>query len=181
MIERADPVLAPSTYRESLLSRLGADDPALVQAATIGALRELLGADHSLLRVRPAPEEWSAVECIGHLVDSELMTSVRVRWILAEDQPDLVGYDQERWASRLHHGDDDPAAVVALFEALRRSNLDLWARASGEDRARVGLHRERGPESYDLIFRLAAGHDRVHLAQARAALDSSGASARSLP
>jgi hypothetical protein len=180
MIDRADPVLAPSAYRESLLSRLGADDPALVQAATIGALRELLRADHSLLRVRPGPGEWSAVECIGHLVDSELMTSVRVRWILAEEQPELVGYDQELWASRFRHVEDDPGTLVALFEALRRSNLDLWARASGEDRARVGLHRERGPESYDLIFRLGAGHDRVHLAQARAALDATRASARSL-
>jgi len=42
------------------------------------------------------------------------------------------------------------------------------------------MHRERGPESYDLTFRLAAGHDRVHLAQARRALTAvrAGAAAR---
>ena len=35
-----------------------------------------------------------------------------------------------------------------------------------EDRARYGVHAERGPESYELTFRLIAGHDRFHLAQA---------------
>jgi hypothetical protein len=37
----------------------------------------------------------------------------------------------------------------------------------------VGIHEERGPESYDLTFRLIAGHDRIHLAQARESLQSS--------
>jgi hypothetical protein len=40
------------------------------------------------------------------------------------------------------------------------------------DRARVGIHRERGRESFDLSFRMLAGHDRVHMAQARAALET---------
>jgi hypothetical protein len=32
------------------------------------------------------------------------------------------------------------------------------------------MHEERGPESFELTFRLAAGHDRFHLAQAERAL-----------
>ena len=61
--------------------------------------------------------------------------------------------------------------LLTLFEALRAANLELWSRISLQDRARVGVHRERGAESIDLIFRLAAGHDRIHLAQARRALE----------
>jgi hypothetical protein len=38
------------------------------------------------------------------------------------------------------------------------------------------MHAERGPESVDLTFRLMAGHDRFHLAQARRALDAVRAS-----
>jgi hypothetical protein len=48
----------------------------------------------------------------------------------------------------------------------------LWARSSEEDRARVGIHAERGPESFELLFRMIAGHDRFHLAQAERALDA---------
>jgi hypothetical protein len=47
----------------------------------------------------------------------------------------------------------------------------LWRRTPVEQRSRYGIHRERGPESYELTFRLLAGHDRFHLDQARRALE----------
>jgi hypothetical protein len=34
------------------------------------------------------------------------------------------------------------------------------------------MHAERGPESFELLFRMLAGHDRFHMAQARRALDA---------
>jgi len=171
MTQPIDPVSSPEAYRRSVLAALGDDDPAEAQTAAPGHMRDLVGDAGVLIDSRPEPTEWSALECIGHIVDSELIASVRYRWILAQDQPPLVGYDQDLWVSGLAHGRDDPALLVELYTALRRSNLDLWARRSIEDRARVGIHTERGPESYELTFRLVAGHDRVHLGQARRALD----------
>ncbi len=81
-----------------------------------------------LLRVRPEPGEWSVLECVGHIVDSELVSGARERWIVAEDEPVIVGYDQALWVDRLEHNADDPALLVATFDALRAANLDLWAR-----------------------------------------------------
>ena len=165
-----DPVASPEAYRRLILSFLGADDPAVVQAATVARMRGLvrLAGDH--LRDRPEPREWSVIECLGHLVDSEFVASARMRWILAEDEPDIVGYDQDRWVDGLRHRDDDPEELITLFEALRASNLRLWAQTPVADRERFGRHSERGPESYGLIVRLGAGHDRFHLAQAERAL-----------
>jgi hypothetical protein len=167
-----DPVSAPEAYRQSLLAALGDDDPAAVQAATPGLLRALVAEAGDALRRSPEPGEWSVVECLAHLVDGELIVAGRSRWILAEDEPDIVGYDQALWVARLDQVNEDPAALLRVFEALRRWNLDLWARTPPEQRLRVGIHRERGPESYELTFRLAAGHDRIHLAQARRALET---------
>jgi hypothetical protein len=166
----ADPVFDPTGYQQLLLAALGDDDPADVLRATPADLRELVAEADGDVRARPAPAEWSVIECLGHIVDSALMTAVRCRWILAHDRPPLVPYDQDLWVQGLRHADDDPEGLLALLEAIRASDLALWARSSAEDRARVGVHEERGPESYDLTFRLAAGHDRVHTAQARAAL-----------
>jgi hypothetical protein len=165
-----DPVASPDAYRRELLSWLGEDDPAIVQQGTVARLREIVQAAGDRLRVRPEPREWSVVECVGHLVDSELVASARMRWILAEDEPDIVGYDQDRWVDRLRHRDDDPLDLIALFEALRGANLRLWAATPAADRERIGRHRERGPESYGLMVQLAAGHDRFHIAQAERAL-----------
>jgi DinB family protein len=167
-----DPVSAPEAYRRSLLAALGDDDPAAVQAATPGLLRDLVSEAGDALAVAPEPGEWSVAGCLAHLVDGELIVSARSRWILAEDEPDIVGYDQALWVSRLDQERENPELLLTVFEALRRWNLELWARTSAEDRSRVGLHRERGPESYELTFRLAAGHDRIHLGQARRALQA---------
>jgi DinB superfamily len=165
-----DPVASPAAYQAELLSWLGDDDPAVAQAATVARLRELVTAAGDRLRIRPEPAEWSVLECIAHLADSELITSARVRWILAEDEPDIVGYDQDRWVDGLRHRDDDPADLIGLFEALRGANLRLWASRGPAERARLGIHRERGPESYELTTRLQAGHDRFHIAQAERTL-----------
>lgn len=165
-----DPVDAPDAYRAELLRWLDADDPADVQSVTAGAMRRLVRDAGDRLRIRPAPGEWSVIECLGHLVDSELTTSARVRWIVAEDEPDIVGYDQDRWVDRLRHVDDDPEDLITLFDALRHANLRLWAASPPDVRRRIGRHRERGPEAYELMFRLTAGHDRFHLAQCERAL-----------
>ena len=172
-----DPVSEAAAYQRQLLEMLGDDDPAQAQAETPQRMRDLLKEAGDALRQRPAQSEWSVIECVAHLVDSELVASGRYRWILAHDEPELTPYDQDRWADRMRHLDDDPQVLLATFEALRRANLDLWRRTPSEERARIGRHLERGPESMELTFRLAAGHDRLHLAQAQHALEAARAAA----
>ena len=53
---------------------------------------------------------------------------------------------------------------------MRAANLRLWGRTSADDRRRVAMHAERGSESYELMFRMIAGHDRFHLNQMRQTL-----------
>ncbi|MBA2266423.1 MAG: hypothetical protein H0W17_08525 [Chloroflexi bacterium] len=85
-------------------------------------------------------------------------------------EPALIGYDQDRWVDRLHARVEEADELLALFEPLRQANLALWARTPVGDRDRFGVHAERGPESYGLLFTMIAGHDRFHLAQAERAL-----------
>jgi DinB superfamily len=172
-----DPVGEPSAYQRQLLGLLGNDDPATVQAATPAALRALVGRAGDDLNVRPAEGEWSVLELVGHLTDSELVSAGRYRWILAHDRPAIPGYDQDLWADRLRHHEARIDNLLSLFEALRAANLELWERTPPDERARLGIHAERGPESYELTFRLIAGHDRFHLAQAERTLQAVRAAA----
>lgn len=167
-----DPVSTPAAYQRFLLGLLADDDPAEVQAATPAEVRALVTEAGEHLRVRARPGEWSVLECLGHIADAEMASSGRYRWILAHDEPPLIGYDQDLWVQRLRHNEDEVNELLSLFEALRRANLYLWSRTPPEERRRVGIHAERGRESYDLTFRLIAGHDRNHLAQARRALEA---------
>lgn len=169
-----DPVREPKAYQDHLVGLVGDDDPAAVQAATPRHVRDLLLEAGEAIHTRPAPDEWSVLECIAHIVDAELVAAARYRWILAHDEPDIIGYDQDAWVDRLHRPVEDEEDLMALFEPLRRANLALWSRTSVEQRDRLGIHRERGPESYGLVFTLIAGHDRFHLAQAARTLAAVG-------
>jgi DinB superfamily len=169
-----DPVAEAAEYQSYLTGLVGDDDPAEVQAGSAAAWREVIQRAGARVAERPEPDEWSVLECLGHVTDSEVVVASRYRWIVAQDEPPLVGYDQDLWVDRLHHNEDDPDVLLETFETLRRANLALWARSTEQERARVGLHSERGRESFDLTFNLAAGHDRSHLDQARRALAALG-------
>lgn len=171
MTRTIDPVAEGHAYQQLLLSYLGTDDPAIVQTETPATLRALVAEAGEHLRTRPAEGEWSVVELVGHVADGELVLAGRYRWILSQDEPPLLGYDQDLWTSTLRHQEADPAELLDLFDAIRRSNLVLWTKTPVTDRVRVGIHTERGPESYELSFRLMAGHDRFHIEQARRTLD----------
>lgn len=165
-----DPVTDPGEYQALIAGLVGDRDPAEVQAELIGELRSVVREAGPHLRTRPAPHEWSILELLGHLVDAEVVSTARYRWILAQDEPQLIGYDQDRWVERMNHQEADPDDLLSLLGPLRSSNLDLWSRSSEAERARVGIHAERGPESLDLMFRLIAGHGLYHLAQMRRTL-----------
>ena len=160
-------------YQEHLLGLLGADDPAEVQAGTPrdAALARARGAAPISAPGRSPPSG----RCSSASATSSTPSSSRPGATGSSSRTTArtcPGYDQDAWADALHHNDEDPDELLAPFEALRSANLALWRRSSAADRARVGMHRERGPESYDLTFRMIAGHDRFHLKQARETLAS---------
>ena len=167
MVTSADSLAAGRAYQKQLLALLGDDDPARVLEQTEPLVRSVLKDAGSDLRTRPAPAEWSVLELLGHLADAETVMSGRYRWTVSQDEPPLLGYDQDLWVARLRHNDAQPDELLTVFSALRAANLQLWRRSSAADRQRVAMHAERGPESYELMFRMLAGHDRFHLNQMR--------------
>jgi DinB superfamily len=171
-VSTVDPVHNPKEYQNMLIDLVGEDDPLEVLERTSSALREMVAAAGDHLRIRPAAREWSVLELVGHVLDAEVISSARYRWVIAEDRPPLTPYDQDLWVDALRHNDADPLELLETFEALRAANLALWRRSTPEQRARDGLHGERGPESFDLMFRLLAGHGRFHIDQIRRTLDT---------
>jgi hypothetical protein len=84
---------------------------------------------------REAPGEWSPREIVHHLADSEMTSAIRLRRLIVEDNPVIVGYDQEAFADRLFY-DRPIEPSLAAFKAsrdttaqiLRRLSPDQWSR-----------------------------------------------------
>lgn len=155
-----------TAYVSAILELLGDREPIAVLRATPAALpRAIEGLSAQQLRRPEKPGKWSIGQVLQHLADSEIVWAWRLRLILAQERPELTGFDQDLWAERLHYEQSDPSEALDVFGVLRRANLRLVDRTSPADLTRVGIHRERGEESLEHLRRLYAGHDLLHLQQ----------------
>ena len=157
---------APEAYREKLFNMLAGRDPIEVMGQTASTLASIV-ARHpaAVLRARPFEGKWTPNEIIGHLTDSEWAYGYRLRLILSEDDPAILGTKQDSWVASLRHNEREPSELVEIFRGLRVFNLAVWRRMSPEDLKRSGQHNERGPESLGVMLRMLAGHDLSHLDQ----------------
>jgi uncharacterized damage-inducible protein DinB len=155
-----------SAYVAAVLDLVGDREPASILRETPAALRRAIdGLSPAQLRQPERAGKWSVRHVLQHLADSEVVWAWRMRLILAQDRPQLTGYDQDLWAERLHYDEADPSDALELFTVLRRANLRLVERATPADLKRVGVHVERGEESLEHLRRLYAGHDLLHVRQ----------------
>ena len=118
----------------------------------------------------PAPDDgWTARQVVHHLADSEATAYVRLRRLIAEDEPTIVGYDEPEYARRLHY--DRPIATsLAVLNAVRAASLELLDALTPADWERRGTHSESGPYSVDDWLRIYAAHSHDHANQIRAAV-----------
>jgi len=153
----------PQAYREKLFTLLGDRDPLGVLAETPSGLADVVR-KHSadVLHTRPFEGKWTPNEIIGHLVDSEWVYGYRLRLILCEDNPAILGMNQDLWVAGQRHNGREPSELVDMFQQMRQFNLALWSRMSPADLRRTGRHNERGPESLGVMLRMLAGHDLSH-------------------
>ncbi len=120
------------------------------------------------LDARPAPGKWSAREIVHHLGDSEMTAAVRFRLLIAEDKPAIQGYDQDRFAGRLHY-ERPHEASLELFRAARAATAELMGCLTEADWLREGTHSEVGRYGLDTWLRIYAPHAHRHADQIRVA------------
>ncbi|MBP6668764.1 MAG: DinB family protein [Gemmatimonadales bacterium] len=117
------------------------------------------------LQWRPAEGKWSVHEIVVHCADSETNAHVRVRYLLAEADPLLIGYDQDRWATVLgYHAHPLPLAL-ATIRAVRANTLPLLERLTEADWNKAGRHTEHGPYGMADWLRAYGEHLEVHARQ----------------
>lgn len=120
-----------------------------------------------LLTHPPAAGEWSALNCLQHLLDAErLVFPVRVRAFLAGQ--DFVDFDPNR-----QHPDLDaqtPAQLAAVFARCRKASLLLLEQVTDEDLGRTVQHPQLGTVTLAEMLHTWAAHDLMHTVQAERAL-----------
>ena len=116
---------------------------------------------------RPGEGKWSAHEVVVHCADSETYAAIRIRLLLAEADPLIVGYDENAWAQRFDYHASDPELALRLVEAARAHTTAMLAQLPDEAWGRTGRHSHSGPYGTDDWLRIYAEHLEAHAAQIR--------------
>jgi hypothetical protein len=114
---------------------------------------------------RPAEGKWSAHEVVCHTADSEANAALRIRFLVADPSPTILGYDQERWAKNLDYHAASPDLSLRTTEAVRAYTVPLLRRMTEKDWATEGLHTESGRFTAEMWLTMYAGHLEKHAGQ----------------
>ncbi len=124
--------------------------------------------DEDLDRLPVDGDGWSARMVVHHLADSEATAYIRLRRLIAEEDPTIIGYDEGEFARRLHY--DRPVdSSLAVLQGVRAGSLSLLESLSEAEWDRAGTHTESGPYSVDQWLRIYVRHPHEHADQIRRA------------
>ena len=131
-------------------------------AAHWRTLTETLPAD--MLTHRPAPGEWSVMECLQHLIDTERMVfPARLQALLIGRDFTAFNPDAQGTASA---DALTPTSLAAEFARFRSANLAALAQVTDADLPRTARHSELGIVTLAEFLHEWAAHDLNHTVQA---------------
>jgi DinB superfamily len=133
--------------------------PALIDAALARVPKEVL-------QWRPAPDKWSVHQVVVHCGDSEVNSHMRIRYVVCEREPLVVGYDENRWVREQDYHAHPLEPALAAMHAARANTVPLLQRLTDEQWKRFGRHTEHaGPYSAERWLELYAEHLEIHARQ----------------
>jgi hypothetical protein len=132
--------------------------------AGVQTLRDAVaGMTREQLLARPVAGKWSTLEVVCHLADFEPILADRIKRVIAEDRPALLGADETRFAATLAYHQRELEEELAIVEKTRRQMARILRTLPEEALSRVGVHNERGPRTLEQLLGGATGHILHHV------------------
>ncbi|MBY0528082.1 MAG: DinB family protein [Gemmataceae bacterium] len=149
---------------------------ALIEPYLAGArtLRQAVaGMTREQLLARPVAGKWSTLEVVCHLTDFEPIYGDRMKRVIAEDRPSILGADEQRFAAALAYHERELEEELAIVDRTRQQMARILRTLPASAWERVGVHNEAGPLTLkDLMTRATnhIGHHVKFIAEKRKAL-----------
>ena len=138
----------------------------LLEAAERLVVAELESLGDELAGWRPAPGEWSANECVGHLIEADRRGfGGRIERIRALDGVAEPGWDQVGVAAARRDRERPVAEVIDEFRTGRRAGIALVRSLRPDELDRHAVHAEAGVLTVSGLLHEWVFHDRNHIRQ----------------
>lgn len=150
---------------ETLLKNY-ANGPALLRES-------FAGLSPAELDATPIEGKWSIRQVVCHIADFEPLNAVRMKRIIAEDNPTLFGSNENDFAAKLFYSHRDVEEDMSIIESTVSQMLKILKHCDIEDFQRTGVHSEAGPMTLESMLERTINHIPHHVAfvnEKRAAL-----------
>jgi hypothetical protein len=101
-----------------------------------------------------------------------MTSAIRLRRLIAEEVPLIVGYDGDEFARRLHYASRPIEPALAAVDAARATTAQILHGLTEAEWSRAGTHSESGPYGVEAWLEIYAVHCDDHASQIREALAS---------
>jgi uncharacterized damage-inducible protein DinB len=125
--------------------------------------KAIAGMHRDQVHARPVPGKWSTLEVVCHLADFEPIYADRMKRVIAEEKPTLLGANQDQFAARLAYPERDLEEELAIIEVTRRQMARILRTLQPADFARQGLHNEAGLRTLEQLLTTITNHIPHHL------------------
>ena len=145
-------------------------DPKLIEHYAAGgeklslAIRGLTRED--LLAVPPADAnvgKWSIQQVVIHCMDSDLIATDRLKRMIAEENPTLIGYDENKFVKNLAYDEQPADQAVQIVDLNRKLFTNVLRQLPASVLERKGTHNERGMLSVAKYLQSTVDHLEHHL------------------
>jgi hypothetical protein len=106
---------------------------------------------------------WSIQQVVIHCMDSDLVSIDRLKRMIAEDNPTLIGYDENKFATNLFYDEQPAEDAVKVVELARRTFAHVLRKLPPAAFERAGTHNERGKITVGGYLKAAADHLDHHI------------------
>lgn len=135
-------------------------------ASAPGRLREAVaGVPAEAMKWRPALGEFSVHEIVCHCADAETVDAARIRYLTAERDPLIVGYDESEWARVLHYHSHQLELALGTIDAVCANTAALIERLPETAWAGAGRHTSSGRHTADDWLMTSSEHIEEHIEQ----------------
>lgn len=117
--------------------------------------KAVMGLTAQQAQARPVPGKWSTLEVVCHLADFEPVYADRMKRVIAEERPALLGADEQRFAAALAYQQRDLEEELVIVERTRQQMARILRTLPAAAWERSGIHNEAGPLTLrDLLTRV---------------------------
>jgi hypothetical protein len=121
------------------------------------------GAAGPELDFKPEGAPLSIRQLVCHLADAEVVTVMRIRHVIAEDNPTLPAFDGGIWAEKLDYAKRKLSQPLETFRRLRAENFELLKELPESTFTRTGTHTQDGPLTLRQLVEGGASHVEEHV------------------